>query len=200
MWTIALRTPASMAANVWTELVPFSASALQDSPANDARVTSTSAFPNHVLALALQTVCNCSMTTSAIANQAGVDVSARSGSTSVPPIPVPMAGHVPSLNRDTSAPAPRASLDLIAASTVEGSAPQHLVVMAAPAWQILTAKLVTDANVPPAQMDQNARLILSTSVAFIILVVATDGVRTRLVDMSASVRSNTEDGTAKYST
>ena len=83
-----------MAANVWTGLVPFSASALEDSPANDARVTSTSAFPNHVLALALRTVCNCSMTTSAIANQAGVDVSARSGSTSVPPILVPMDPHV----------------------------------------------------------------------------------------------------------
>ena len=146
------------------------------------------AFHNHVLALALRTVCNCSMTTSATADQAGVDVSVRSGSTSVPPIPVPMVGPAPSPNLDTFAPAPKASLDLTAASTVGGSVLQHHAAMVALAWLILTARLDIGANVPLAQMDQNARLTPSMSVAFTTLVVAMEDVPTRLVAMSASAR------------
>lgn len=147
-----------------------------------------SAFPNHALVLAQQTVCNCSTTTSVTANQAGVDVSVRSGSTSVPQIPVPMAGPALSPNLDTSAPAPKASLGPTAASTVGGSVPQHHVAMVALAWQIHTARLDTDANVPQAQMGQNARLTRSMSAEFTILVVAMDVVQTRLVAMSASAK------------
>merc|ERR550539_2056426 len=140
------------------------------------------------------------MTTSATADQAGVDVSVRSGSTSVPPIPVPMAGPALSLNLDTSAPAPKASLDLIAASTVGGSAPQHHAAMVALAWQIHTVRLDTGANVPRALMDQNAKLTLSMSVVFTTLVEAVDVVRTRRVAMSVSAKRNTEDGIVRYST
>ena len=119
---------------------------------------------------------------------AGVDVSVRSGSTSVPQIPVPMAGPALSPNLDTSAPAPKASLDPTAASTVGGSVPQHHVAMVALALQIHTARLDTDANVPQAQMGQNARLTRSMSVEFTILVAAMDVVQTRLVAMSASAK------------
>jgi len=177
-----------MAASVWTVLAPLSVFAHQALLASGARAISMSAFPNHVLVQAQQTVCNCSMTTSATADQAGVDVSVRSGSTSVPPIPVPMAGPVLSLNPDTSAPAPKASLDLIAASTVGGSVPQHHAAMVALAWQIHTVRLDIGANVPRAPMDQNVRLTLSMSVVFTTLVEAMDVVRTRLVAMSASAR------------
>merc|ERR1719397_556657 len=120
------------------------------------------------------------MTTSATADQAGVDVSARSGSTSAPPIRVPMVGLALSLSLDTSAPATKASQDLTVASTVGGSVPQHHAAMVALAWQIHTARLDIGVNVPPAQMDQNARLTLSMSVAYTTLVVAMEGVLTRL--------------------
>ena len=169
-------------------LAPLNASAHQASLASDARATSMSASPNHVRALAQQTVCNCSMTTTATADQVGVDVSVRSGSTSVLPIPVPMAAPVLSPNLDTSAPAPKASLDLTAASTVGGSAQQHHAAMVALAWQILTVRPDISANVPLAQMDQNVRLTLSMSVAFTTLVAAMDVAQTRLVAMSASAR------------
>ena len=171
-----------------TALAPLSVSAHQASLASDARATSMSAFPNHVLVLEQQTVCNYSTTTSATANQAGKDVSVRPGSTSVPQIPVPMAGPALSPTLDTSAPAPRASLDPTAASTVGGSVQLHHVAMAALAWQIHTAKLDTDANVPRAQMGQNVRLTQSMSVEFTTLVAAMDVVQTRLVAMSASAR------------
>ena len=189
-----------MAASVWTALAPLSVFAHQALLASGARAISMSAFPNHVLVQAQQTVCNCSTTTSATADQAGVDVSVRSGSTSVPPIPVPMAGPVLSLNPDTSAPAPKASLDLIAASTVGGSAPQHHAAMVALAWQIHTARLDIGANVPRALMDQNARLTPSMSVVFTTLVEAVDVVRTRRVAMRVSAKRNTEDGIVRYST
>merc|ERR1719239_1148666 len=120
------------------------------------------------------------MTTSATADQAGVDVSVRSGLTSVLPIRVPMVGLALSPSLDTSAPATKASLDLTVASTVGGSVPQHHAAMVALAWQILTARLDIGANVPPAQMDQNARLTLSMSVAYTTLVVAMEDVPTRL--------------------
>ena len=177
-----------MAASVSTALAPLSASALQASPANDARATSMNAFHNHALALAPQTVCNCSTTTSATADQAGVDVSVRSGSTSAPPIHVPMVGLAPSLSTDTSAPATKAFLDLTVASTVGGSVPQHLAAMVALAWPILTARLDIGVNVPLAQTDQNARLTPSMSVAYTTLVVAMEDVPTRLVAMSASAK------------
>merc|ERR1719397_2390817 len=128
------------------------------------------------------------MITSATADQAGVDVSARSGLTSAPPIPVPMVEPALSLSLDTSAPATKASQDLTAASTVGGSAPQHHAAMVALAWQIHTARLGIGVNVQLAQMDQNARLTLSMSVAFTTLVVAMEGVPTRLVAMSASAK------------
>ena len=177
-----------MAASVWIELAPLSASALQATPANVARATSMNAFHNHALALALQTVCNCSTTTSATAEQAGVDGSVRSGSTSAPPILAPMVEPALSLSLDTSAPATKASLDLTAASTVVGSVPRHRAAMVALAWRILTARLDIGVNVQLAPMDQNARLTLSMSVAYTILVVAMEGVPTKLVAMSASAR------------
>jgi len=177
-----------MVASVWTVLAPLSVSALQATPANVARATSMNAFHNHALALALRTVCNCSMTTSATADQAGVDVSVRSGLTSAPPIRVPMVGLALSPSLDTSAPATKASRDLTVASTVGGSVPQHHAAMVALAWQIHTARLDIGVNVPPAQMDQNARLTLSMSVAYTTLVVAMEDVPTRLVAMSASAR------------
>ena len=177
-----------MAVNVWTALAPLSVSALQATLANVARATLMNAFHNHALAPALPTVCNCSMTTSATADQAGVDVSAKSGSTSAPPILVPMVGLALLLRLDTSAPATKASLDLTVASTVGGSVPQHHAAMVALAWQIHTARLDIGVNVPPAQMDQNAKLTLLMSVAFTTLVVAMEDVPTRLVAMSASAR------------
>lgn len=150
----------SMVGSVLTKLDPSSASAIQDTLAQDVKEISTSVWPTLAHPRELQIVCSCSTTTSVTVSLDGGEDTARKERTSATPGLVRMAVYAPLQKLDSFANVQTDSLAQSAAIMETVDAPSTLAIMEELAWQTGPD---SGASVSKELLEGTARLTTGTS-------------------------------------